>query len=166
MTDRRAFVRGAGIVLLGASLQAGAQRAGTLPRIGFLTPGPNPREPAFWQGMRDLGYVDGKSMAVDRRSAEGDLARLPALAVEIVKNRPDIIVAIASASGGRLGGTRALSALRLILSACHATVIANQLALSFADDAYDETDRLKHSADSETLKALVRQLIDVSQRMM
>ena len=74
--------------------------------------------------------------------------------------------AIASASGGRLGGTRALSALRLILSACHATVIANQLALSFADDAYDETDRLKHSADSEALKALVRQLIDVSQRMM
>jgi NAD(P)H-dependent FMN reductase len=78
----------------------------------------------------------------------------------------DRVFAIASASGGRLGGSRALSALRLILSACHATVIANQLALSFADDAYDETDRLKHSADSETLKALVRQLIDVSQRMM
>ena len=78
----------------------------------------------------------------------------------------DRVFAIASASGGRLGGTRALAALRLILSACHATVIANQLALSFADDAYDETDRLKHSADSETLKALVRQLIDVSQRMM
>jgi chromate reductase len=78
----------------------------------------------------------------------------------------DRVFAIASASGGRLGGSRALSALRLILSACHATVIANQLALSFADDAYDETDRLKHSADSEALKAMVRQLIDVSQRMM
>ena len=78
----------------------------------------------------------------------------------------DRVFAVASASGGRLGGTRALAALRLILSACHATVIANQLALSFADDAYDETDRLKHSADSEALKALVRQLIDVSQRMM
>jgi len=78
----------------------------------------------------------------------------------------DSVFAIASASGGRLGGTRALSALRLILSACHATVVANQLALSFADDAYDETDRLKHSADSQALKALVRQLIDVSQRMM
>jgi NAD(P)H-dependent FMN reductase len=78
----------------------------------------------------------------------------------------DRVFAIASASGGRLGGTRALSALRLILSACHATVIANQLALAFADDAYDEMDRLKHSADSEALKALVRQLIDVSQRMM
>src|SRR6266702_8602321 len=74
--------------------------------------------------------------------------------------------AIASASEGRLGGTRALAALRLILSACHATVIPNQLALSFADDAYDDTDRLKHASDIEALQALVRQLIDVSQRMM
>jgi chromate reductase len=74
--------------------------------------------------------------------------------------------AIAAASGGRLGGTRALAALRLILSACHATIIPNQLALSFADQAYDDMDRLKHPADIEALKALVRQLIDVSQRMM
>jgi len=74
--------------------------------------------------------------------------------------------AIAAASGGRLGGTRVLAALRLILSACHATVIPNQLALSFADEAYDEMERLKHSADIEALKALVRQLIDLSQRMM
>jgi len=78
----------------------------------------------------------------------------------------DRAFAIASASGSRLGGTRALAALRLILSACHATVIPNQLALSFADQAYDDMDRLKHPADIEALKALVRQLIDVSQRMM
>src|SRR5437667_12540400 len=76
------------------------------------------------------------------------------------------VFAIASASGGRLGGSRALAALRLILSACHATVIPNQLALSFADDAYDEMDRLKNSTDADALKALVRQLIDISQRMM
>lgn len=74
--------------------------------------------------------------------------------------------AIASASAGRLGGTRALAALRLILSACHATVIPNQFALSFADDAYDDTDRLKHASDIEALQALVRQLIDFAQRMM
>jgi putative ABC transport system substrate-binding protein len=67
-------------------------------RIGFLTPGPNLREPAFWDGMRDLGYVDGKTIVVDRRSADGDFARLPALAMEIAKNRPDVIVAIASAA--------------------------------------------------------------------
>ena len=76
------------------------------------------------------------------------------------------VFAIASASGNRLGGARALAALLLILSACHAQVIPNQLALSFAEDAYDEMDRLKNAADVEALKALVRQLIDVSQRMM
>jgi len=76
------------------------------------------------------------------------------------------VFAIASASGGRLGGTRALAALRLILSACHANVVPNQLALSFADQAYDEMDHLKHPTDVEALQALVRQLIDQSQRMM
>jgi chromate reductase, NAD(P)H dehydrogenase (quinone) len=74
--------------------------------------------------------------------------------------------AIAAASENRLGGTRSLAALRLILSACHAVVIPNQLALSFANEAYDDMDRLKHPADIEALKALVRQLIELSQRMM
>jgi len=74
--------------------------------------------------------------------------------------------AIAAASESRLGGARALAALRLILSACHATVIPNQLALSFAGEAYDDMDRLKQPADIEALRALVRQLIDVSQHMM
>ena len=76
------------------------------------------------------------------------------------------VFAIASASGGRLGGARALAALRLILSACQAQVIPNQLALPFAEQAYDEMERLKNSADAEALKALVRQLIAISQRMM
>src|SRR6267378_317848 len=74
--------------------------------------------------------------------------------------------AIAAASENRLGGTRSLAALRLILSACHAVVIPNQLALSFANEAYDDMDKLKHPADIEALKALVWQLIEISQRMM
>ena len=45
-------------------------------------------------------------------------------------------------------------------------VIPNQLALAFAGEAYDDMDRLKQPADIEALSALVRQLIDVSQRMM
>jgi chromate reductase, NAD(P)H dehydrogenase (quinone) len=74
--------------------------------------------------------------------------------------------AVAAASEGRLGGSRALAALRLILSACQALVIPNQLALSFADQAYDEMDRLKKEADIEAMKALVRQLIEMSQKTM
>src|SRR6185437_4531203 len=82
---------------------------------------------------------------------------------QVFRERP---FAIASASEGRFGGARALAALRLILSACQAIVIPNQFALSFADQAYDDMDRLRKEADIEGLKALVRQLIDVSQRTM
>jgi chromate reductase, NAD(P)H dehydrogenase (quinone) len=74
--------------------------------------------------------------------------------------------ALASASEGRFGGSRCLAALRLILSSCRATVIPNQLALSFADKAYDDNDRLKNAGDVEALKAIVTQLIDVAQHMM
>src|ERR1700761_7553697 len=82
---------------------------------------------------------------------------------QIFRQKP---FAIAAASEGRLGGTRALAALRLILSACQAIVVPNQLALSFADQAYDDMDRLKKEADIEAMRALVTQLIEVSQRMM
>jgi chromate reductase, NAD(P)H dehydrogenase (quinone) len=82
---------------------------------------------------------------------------------QVFRERP---FAIAAASEGRLGGTRALSALRLILSACQAVVIPNQLALSFAHEAYDDMDKLRQPHDIDALKALVRQLIDVAQHMM
>ncbi|MBC7586183.1 MAG: NAD(P)H-dependent oxidoreductase [Tardiphaga sp.] len=73
--------------------------------------------------------------------------------------------AIAAASSGKLGGTRCLQALRLVLSSCRALVIPNQLALSHADDAYDDSDRLKHSGDIDALQAMLRQLVDVAQQM-
>src|SRR6202140_2862175 len=69
---------------------------------------------------------------------------------QVFRERP---FAIAAASEGRLGGPRAPAALRLIMSACHATVTPNQLALSFASQAYDDMDRLKHPADIEALAA-------------
>ena len=73
--------------------------------------------------------------------------------------------AIAAASNGKLGGTRCLQALRLVLSSCRALVVPNQLALSHADDAYDDSDRLKHSGDIDALQAMLRQLVDVAQQM-
>lgn len=81
---------------------------------------------------------------------------------QVFRERP---FAIASASEGRFGGIRALAMLRLILSGCRATVIPNQLALSFADRAYDDMERLKLAADAEALTAMVRQLIDFAQQM-
>ncbi|MFT4277207.1 MAG: NAD(P)H-dependent oxidoreductase [Rhodopseudomonas sp.] len=78
----------------------------------------------------------------------------------------DRVFALAAASEGKLGGSRCLAALRLILSGCRAPVIPNQLTLSFAHEAYDDNDRLKHPADIAALQAMVRQLIDFAQQMM
>jgi chromate reductase, NAD(P)H dehydrogenase (quinone) len=74
--------------------------------------------------------------------------------------------AIAAAAENRLGGARALMALRLILSACQAPVIPNQLALPFASEAYDEHDRLRHPADLDAMNAMLRQLVEFSQHLM
>jgi NAD(P)H-dependent FMN reductase len=114
----------------------------------IVTPEYNSSVPALVKNT-----IDWVSRVQDPHEARGQIFR-------------ERVFAIASASGNRLGGARALAALRLILSACHAQVIPNQLALPFAEDAYDEMDRLKNAADNDALKALVRQLIDVSQRMM
>ena len=75
--------------------------------------------------------------------------------------------ALAAASDGKFGGLRLLMALRQILAlGCGATVIPKQVALSFADQAFDEMDRFKNPADAELLRATLRQLIDVAQQMM
>jgi len=75
--------------------------------------------------------------------------------------------AIAAASDGKFGGLRVLMALRQILAlGCGAQVIPKQMALSFADQAFDEMDRLKDPADAELLRGTLRQLIDAAQRMM
>ena len=97
--DRRIFLCGAALALIGASVPAGGQRAGALRRIGVLAAADTSAlEAPFWQGMRDLGYVDGKTIMVDRRSGGGDFSRLPALADELVRARPDVIVTIATAA--------------------------------------------------------------------
>ena len=114
--DRRSFVRGAGLVLLGASSWcAVAQRTGALPRIGVLTSGTGLVEPPFWQGMRELGYVEGKTIIVDRRSADDDLSRLPALADELVRARPAVIVAIVTAA--TIAASRATRTIPIVMVA-------------------------------------------------
>jgi hypothetical protein len=55
--------------------------------------------------------------------------------------------------------------LRLMLSGCRVTVIPTQLSLSFADQAYDDMDRLRPGNDRDMLTAMARQLIEVAQQM-
>ena len=75
--------------------------------------------------------------------------------------------AISAASDGKFGGLRVLMALRQILAlGCGATVVPKQMGLSFADQAFDDMDRLKDPADAEVLRGTLRQLIDTAQQMM
>ncbi len=82
--------------LLPAPGSAEAQQAAAkVPRIGFLAlnPGANPHlREAFLQGLRDLGYVEGRNVVIEYRSAEGKLERLRALAAELVALKVDVIV--------------------------------------------------------------------------
>jgi len=73
---------------------AGAQERGKIPRVGLLRPGspPDPYVDALRRGLRELGYVEGRSIALEYRWAEGKQARLPALASELVELKVDVIV--------------------------------------------------------------------------
>jgi putative ABC transport system substrate-binding protein len=83
-------------MLLGLCGSAEAQQPTKIPRIGFLNAvspsAVSVRIEAFRQGLRELGYVEGKNMVIEYRYAEGKLDRLPALAAELVRLKVDIIV--------------------------------------------------------------------------
>jgi len=84
------------VVMLAVSVIANAQQPTKDPRIGYLTGASlsanSARHEAFRQGLRELGYVEGKNVVIDWRSAEEKLDRLPALAADLVRLKVDIIV--------------------------------------------------------------------------
>lgn len=92
--DRRRFIVG-GVVALAAPFAAEAQQAGTAYRIGVLdivpesANGANLR--AFRQGLRELGYVEGRHFAIEYRSADGRTERFPDLASELVRLKVDVM---------------------------------------------------------------------------
>src|SRR5262245_8369842 len=73
-----------------------AQQPKKVPRIGLLfvvsASAAKGRIDAFRQGLRDLGYVEGKNIVIEYQNAEGKLERLPALAAELVRLKIDVIV--------------------------------------------------------------------------
>src|SRR5580765_7996240 len=92
--QRRDFLIAAG-ALLAVPLVAEAQQVAKVTRIGYmsnnLATSPHLRE-AFRQGLRDLGYVEGRNLVIEYRDAEGKVERLPALAAELVALKVDVIV--------------------------------------------------------------------------
>jgi putative tryptophan/tyrosine transport system substrate-binding protein len=97
------------IVVLGAtagSIASFAQQQGKVWRVGFLSVQTRSDRlisqytDAFLKGMRELGYVEGKNLAVDWRFADGKPERLPGMAAELVQGKVDVIVAVASPAIG------------------------------------------------------------------
>jgi len=84
------------LVLLAVAVIAQAQQPTKVPRIGYLSatsPSANVgRIEAFRQGLRELGYVEGKNIVIEWRYAEGKFDRLPALVAELVRLKVDVIV--------------------------------------------------------------------------
>ena len=96
--DRRAFLAGAA-ALLAAPRAAEAQQAGKVWRIGVLAGSPptTPEAARPWEALmlrlRELGYVEGQNLVVERRWAEGRADRYHELAAELVALKPDVIIA-------------------------------------------------------------------------
>jgi putative ABC transport system substrate-binding protein len=94
--DRRKFIGEVFVGTLAAPLIAMAQQPTTIPRIGFLSFAPlssiTARTEAFRQGLSDLGYVEGRNIAIDWRSADDQRDRLPTLAAELVDLKVSLIV--------------------------------------------------------------------------
>ena len=82
--------------VLTAVARAEAQQPAKIPRIGFQTDSPFAsiagRVEGFRQGLRELGYVEGKDILIEWRTSEGKLERRPAIAAELVRLRVDVIV--------------------------------------------------------------------------
>ena len=110
MMNRRAFIGTLAGGLLTAPLAAEAQETGKAARIGMLRQGspPDPNVEAFKQGLREVGYVEGRNISIEYRWAEGKGERLLGLAADLVRLKVDVIVATGDAAVAAKQATTAI----------------------------------------------------------
>jgi len=100
--------------LLATAFFAEAQQPEKVPRIGYLADAGSSPPQAFLQGLRDLGYVEGKNIAFEYRSTEGKSERRPDQVAELVHLKVDIIVA--DGTGSTLAAKKATSAIPIVMT--------------------------------------------------
>src|SRR5262245_47647374 len=128
---RRLAVAALCLVLLAAPLPAGAQPAGTVWRIGWLGNGTRAAREAntlapLREGLRELGYVEGKNILVDVRWSEGSDERLARDAVELVRLKVDVIVTHGSVGG--IAAKRATTTIPIVVATASDMVGAGLVA--------------------------------------
>jgi len=94
-----------------------AQHAAKIPRIGFLSPFSSSDTPhqAFREGLRDLGWVEGKNITIEYRYANGSDSRLPDLVADLIRQKVDIIVT--SVTTDTLAAKSATSTIPIVMAA-------------------------------------------------
>ena len=94
---RRDFITLAGVVAAWP-LSANAQQTRKLPLIGILNPGSNdvPGAVGFYEGLRDLGYIEGANIAIERRYGGWNTDRFTELALDLVRLKVDVIVVMST----------------------------------------------------------------------
>src|SRR5262245_59496519 len=94
---RRDFIALLGGAAVAWPIAARAQQAAKIPRLGVLlvsAPQADPQMETARRALRDLGYVEGHNLAIEYRYAEGRPERLPDLAVDLVRMRPEVLFAL------------------------------------------------------------------------
>ncbi|HUN68001.1 MAG TPA: ABC transporter substrate binding protein, partial [Burkholderiales bacterium] len=130
MKRRQIFVA---LGVLVAARLVGAQTSERMRRIGWLSPGSPASHAkyleAFREGLKAHGWLEGRSIALELRWAEGYLDRLPLLAAELVALKPDVIVTASNVV--HLAAHKATSTIPIVM-ATGADPVAAGLAASFA----------------------------------
>jgi putative ABC transport system substrate-binding protein len=107
--NRRAFIGAVAGSLLAPTGGVAALQAGRVYRVGLLFPGgPSTGIAAFGPAIRSLGWVPGQNLILEQRYARGDLARLPALAAELVGLKVDVLVGSSVAIPAARAATRTI----------------------------------------------------------
>jgi len=130
--NRRTFLCGLTLGTLALPFAAEAQQAGKVPRIGFLfygSPGPSPEIDAFRLGLSELGYVEGQNITIEYRFASGRVERLPELAAELVRLKPDVIVTPGTPAS--VAAKQATSAIPIVFAGV-ADAVGSGLVVNFA----------------------------------
>jgi ABC-type uncharacterized transport system substrate-binding protein len=158
------FALSLGAMLFALCFSAEAQQPKKVPRIGYLDYGAAiDRDEAFFQALRDLGWIEGKNIAIEYRWAEGKIDRLPALAKELVGLKVDLIV---TWSRPVVDAAKSATTTIPIVMVRAADAVENRLVASLARPGGNVTGMSEEHADLHTkLLELIHETLPQAKRV-